>query len=153
MNTFYSKLLKPAIYKRQLLPIYLLIAMNSVVLQAIAGEAYGAIAYAPSARLAGEAHDYPSRGEAESTARNMCKQVWDCTLVISFKNSCGVLVERNDKWTTAWSTDLEDAKRNALSKCGNGCKISISSCSTPDKHTGDVLFSKPDGGYPVIIDR
>jgi serine/threonine-protein kinase len=96
---------------------------------------YGAIAYSPSTRSHGWAHDYSSYQEADHRALGQCGRfAVDCTITVRFHNSCGALAVGFDGYGSGWGASRRLAERYAIQSCGRysgGCTVIRSACTTP----------------------
>lgn len=98
-------------------------------------ESYGAIAYSPSTKSYGWAHDFGSQNEAENAAKEACyDRADDCQVAVWFRDACGAVAAGSTGWGADWGVDKRQARRKALAQCesvnGNAnCQIIHAQCS------------------------
>jgi hypothetical protein len=89
---------------------------------------YGAIAFSPSTKRYGSTGPLFTKAEAEAQAKRACGQK-DCTVGLSFRNTCGAFALNGNKPSYAKAGSEADASRVALLRAGKGGKVVLSFCS------------------------
>lgn len=103
---------------------------------ALAQERFGAIAYSPQSGAHGWARDHRTRAAAEKAALSACrKHAKDCRSAVWFKNGCGAIAVKPERYYWGWGTTQDLADRAALKACakqgkGKDCKVTVQACTT-----------------------
>ncbi|MFB7874925.1 DUF4189 domain-containing protein [Nocardia sp. NPDC056064] len=86
--------------------------------QAAAGDLYGALALSPQEAVVASAVNYGSWEAARGAALAECG-VWDCQIVVEFRNACGAVAQGADyRFGWAWDYTLGAAERAAVDVLG-----------------------------------
>ncbi|MFC4126994.1 DUF4189 domain-containing protein [Nocardia rhizosphaerae] len=86
--------------------------------QAAAGDLYGALALSSKEAVVASAVNYGSWEAASRAALAECG-VWDCQIVVQFRNACGAVAQGADyRFGWAWDHTLHAAERAAVDVLG-----------------------------------
>ncbi|KAF0847363.1 DUF4189 domain-containing protein [Nocardia caishijiensis] len=86
--------------------------------QAAAGDLYGALALSSDEAVVASAVNYGSWADAQHAALAECG-VWDCQVVVSFRNACGAVAQGADyRFGWSWDHSLAAAERSAVDVLG-----------------------------------
>ncbi|MFJ2663276.1 DUF4189 domain-containing protein [Nocardia fluminea] len=90
------------------------------------GDLYGALALSADRAVVASAVNYGSRAAASRAALDECG-VWDCQVVVEFRDACGAVAQGADyRFGWAWDHSLAAAERTAVDVLG------ISAAPFPD---------------------
>ncbi|WP_218718223.1 MULTISPECIES: DUF4189 domain-containing protein [unclassified Nocardia] len=86
--------------------------------QAAAGDLYGALALSSKEAVVASAVNYGSWAAASQAALAECG-VWDCQIVVEFRNACGAVAQGADyRFGWSWDHSLAAAERSAIDVLG-----------------------------------